>query len=298
MLFDRLNLLHGKRKYLIGLTLFFLFVAVICVAFCKEGRSDFDQARTEILLRRLGHELLLQAGDSTSRILPVEKVGEREYRIRFEQRLAFQPESLLNTTRVLLAKQPLVHDYVVNVLNCGTSDVVYGFAIAGDKRNDIVPCLGREQPKGCYTINIKFKPTRQSESKGVYIFGGLSALVFVAFLFFKPIGLRRGLDDDQATEIFTFGAVQFDPEQKQLKINNEITDLTRTEARLFHIFAGSPNQILPRERLQKEIWEDEGVIVGRSLDMFISKLRKKLEPDPHVNIVVVRSKGYRLEAMM
>ncbi|WP_081817973.1 winged helix-turn-helix domain-containing protein [Sphingobacterium thalpophilum] len=55
-----------------------------------------------------------------------------------------------------------------------------------------------------------------------------------------------------------FGAVQFDPEQKQLKINNEIVDLTRTEARLFHIFAGSPNQILPRERLQKEIWEDEG----------------------------------------
>ena len=52
---------------------------------------------------------------------------------------------------------------------------------------------------------------------------------------------------------------------------------------------------LRRCRLQKEIWEDEGVMVGRSLDVFISKLRKKLELDPNVNIVVIRGKGYKLE---
>ena len=40
---------------------------------------------------------------------------------------------------------------------------------------------------------------------------------------------------------------------------------------------------------------NEGVIVGRSLDMFISKLRKKLEPDPSISIVVIRGKGYKLE---
>ncbi|HAI85207.1 MAG TPA: transcriptional regulator, partial [Chitinophagaceae bacterium] len=42
-------------------------------------------------------------------------------------------------------------------------------------------------------------------------------------------------------------------------------------------------------------WEDEGVIVGRSLDMFISKLRKKLEIDPSISITVVRGSGYKLE---
>jgi hypothetical protein len=42
-------------------------------------------------------------------------------------------------------------------------------------------------------------------------------------------------------------------------------------------------------------WEDEGVIVGRSLDMFISKLRKKLELDERVKIVVIRGIGYRLD---
>ncbi|WP_341837298.1 helix-turn-helix domain-containing protein [Chitinophaga pollutisoli] len=64
---------------------------------------------------------------------------------------------------------------------------------------------------------------------------------------------------------------------------------------MLHIFALTPNVTISRDRLQKEIWEDEGVIVGRSPDMFISKLRKKLDPDPTVKIAVIRGKGYKLE---
>jgi len=78
-------------------------------------------------------------------------------------------------------------------------------------------------------------------------------------------------------------------------INENTIDLTGTETRLLHIFALSPNQTIARTRLQKEIWEDEGIIVGRSLDMFISKLRKKLEFDPTIKITVIRGKGYKLE---
>ena len=58
------NLLSGKRKYLLGLTLL-LFMAVICVSFNMTGNDDFDSARREVLLRRIGHEILLQSGDST-----------------------------------------------------------------------------------------------------------------------------------------------------------------------------------------------------------------------------------------
>jgi DNA-binding response OmpR family regulator len=48
--------------------------------------------------------------------------------------------------------------------------------------------------------------------------------------------------------------------------------------------------------LQK-VWEDEGVIVGRSLDMFISKLRKKLEINPTVRMVNIHGRGYKLETI-
>jgi DNA-binding response OmpR family regulator len=64
---------------------------------------------------------------------------------------------------------------------------------------------------------------------------------------------------------------------------------------LLYIFASAPNEIIDRNRLQKEIWEDEGIIVGRSLDVFISKLRKKLENDSTVRLVNIHGKGYKLE---
>ncbi len=87
----------------------------------------------------------------------------------------------------------------------------------------------------------------------------------------------------------------FNAQERQLVINNNTIDLTGTETRLLLIFALSPYQTIERSRLQKEIWEDEGIIVGRSLDMFISKLRKKLEFDPNIKIAVIRGKGYKLE---
>jgi hypothetical protein len=259
------------------------------------GSDGFDIARREVLLRKIGDELLTQSGDGRSRVLPVKKIAENEYQIGFENELTFQPDSLVNTTRRLLAKDPLASDYVVNVLNCSNSSVAYGYAISNNKRDDIVACRGRVQPRGCYMVNIKFKPTGINTAKNGYLLGSLSFLAFVGFVFFRSVKPRKAEPGNQNTGILTFGSVLFNAQERQLVINKNTIDLTGTEARLLLIFALSPNQTIERSRLQKEIWEDEGVIVGRSLDMFISKLRKKLEPDPNINIVVIRGKGYKLE---
>ena len=288
------NLLSGKPKYLIGLILL-SFIAVICAAFSLTGNDDFDIARREILLRRIGHELLLQSGDSTSRVLPVKKIAANEYQISFEKDLSFLPDSLVNTTRRLLANDPLTRDYVVNVLNCGNSSVAYGYAISKNKKNDIVACIGRQQPRACYKITVTFKPMGLTTAKNVYLLGSLPILAFIGFIFFRSVKPRSTAPGDQNTEMLTIGAVLFDAQHRKLIINEKPIDLTGTETRLLRIFALSPNETIERSRLQKEIWEDEGVIVGRSLDMFISKLRKKLEPDPNIKIAVIRGKGYKLE---
>ena len=333
-MFVRRNLLYGKRKYLYGLLLF-TCISLICVTFTMGGSDDFNIARREILLRRIGHEILLQSGDSVSRVLPVKKIAENEYQISFENAFTFQPGSLVNTTQRLLAKDPLSSDYVVNVLNCANASVTYGYAISKNKKNDIVTCLGRRQPIACYMINIKFKPTDISTAKIKYFSGGLLFLAFVGFIFLRPVKQWRTLPDSRHTDLpnsqhtdltgsrhtdlpdsrhtdlpdsqhtdlpdsqhtgmFTLGSISFNTETRKLMINGTTIELTRTETRVLGIFALSPNEIIERSRLQKEIWEDEGVIVGRSLDMFISKLRKKLELDPNINIVVIRGKGYKLE---
>jgi len=298
------NHFSGKRGYLWGLILLSC-ISVICVAFSMAGNDDFDIARREVLLRRIGHEILLQSGDSTSRVLPVKKIAENEYQVSFEKELSFHPDFLVNTTQRLLAKDPLARDYVVNVVNCANASVAYGYAISKNKKDDIVACIGRTQPIGCYMINIKFKPTGITTAKNEYFLGALLLLAFAGFIFWRSARPRKALPgsgntdkltpDSRSANMFSLGSMSFDTETRKLMINGKTIDLTRTETRVLRIFALSPNEAIERSRLQKEIWEDEGVIVGRSLDVFISKLRKKLEVDPNIKIAVIRGKGYKLE---
>src|SRR5580704_17782472 len=180
-MFDSRNLLSGKRNYQSGLLLLML-ISIICLALSMAGSDDFDIARREILLRRIGHEILLQSGDSVSRVLPVEKISKNEYQISFENAFSFQPNFLVSTTQRLLDKDPLVSDYVVNVLNCANGSVAYGYAISKNKKDDIVACIGRRQPKACYMINIRFKPTGITTVRNEYFLGGLLFLGFVGFI--------------------------------------------------------------------------------------------------------------------
>ena len=287
---NRQKLLSGKTKNVIAL----LLLVLISLVFFVNTNSDFDLSRREVLLRRIGHEILLQSGDSTSRVLPIKKIAENEYQISFEKEFAFQTDSLVNTTKRLLVKDYHVSDYIVNVINCDNSSVAYGYAISKNKKEDILACVGRKQPIACYKINIKFKPSDVVTANYKYYLGGLAFLLLIGFVFWK-IKSKKELPKIDNNKLFTFGSVVFDAQKRQLEINDETIDLTATETRLLLIFASSPNETIERSRLQKEIWEDEGVIVGRSLDMFISKLRKKLELDPNINIVAVRGKGYKLE---
>lgn len=289
-----LNVLTGKRKFIIGLALL-PFIFLLSAGFDLDDNQDFDFARREVLLRRIGHELLLLSGDDSSRVLPIKKISENEYQISFENELTFQPDSLVDIVHRWMGKDPISSDYVVKVLNCESDNVAYGYAISSNKKDDIVSCIGRKQPKSCYLINIKFKPNGRFSVKNGYVVGGLSFLAFVGFVFFRPVKPLKSVPDVQIEAIYVLGAIMFDAKNRTLLINRITTVLTGTETRLLLIFALSPNSIIERSQLQKEIWEDEGVIVGRSLDVFISKLRKKLELDPTIKIVVIRGKGYKLE---
>ena len=296
------NLLTMKRKYTYGL-LILLTTSLICVAFSITGSDDFDFARREILLRRIGHEILLKSGDSTSRVLPVKKIGQNEYQVSFEQPFTFQPDFLVNTTQQVLSKDPLSSDFVVKVLNCTDASVAYGFALTKNKKDDIVACKGRIQPIGCYQINVQFKPIPIYEKKRGYMLGILLLFALAGFILWimgKPKKDERNREGSavpfsNSQPIIQLGATSFDTASRKLLNKGNAVELTKTETRVLKILALSPNEAIERSRLQKEIWEDEGVIVGRSLDMFISKLRKKLEIDVSIKIVVIRGKGYKLE---
>jgi DNA-binding response OmpR family regulator len=130
-----------------------------------------------------------------------------------------------------------------------------------------------------------------------YLLGSIPILAFIGVVFFrlgKPAKRLKELPA-QDSDLVPLGSFLFDTRNRKLMMHETVIDLTATESRVLRIFALSPNVAVERSRIQKEIWEDEGVIVGRSLDVFISKLRKKLELDERVKIVVIRGMGYRLE---
>jgi DNA-binding response OmpR family regulator len=94
-----------------------------------------------------------------------------------------------------------------------------------------------------------------------------------------------------------FGTYKFYENQNKIVRNNLEFKLTLKESQILKIFIQNQNVIIKREQLIKEVWEDNGVIVGRSLDAFISKIRKRFENDSSINIVNIHGVGYKLEVI-
>jgi hypothetical protein len=83
------------------------------------------------------------------------------------------------------------------------ASVAFGYAISNDKKEDIIACKGRKQPKACYMINIKFKPPGINTARNEYLLGGLSFLAFVGFIFFRSVKLPRNVPGGKQTDVFT-----------------------------------------------------------------------------------------------
>jgi DNA-binding winged helix-turn-helix (wHTH) protein len=263
-------------------------VLVLVLISCKP--NTYSEQHLEVVLRDIGHQVLLAVHDSTSRVLPIEKISVNTYQISFQNTFAFVPDTLIKVVHTEIKKAYPSSDYIVSVLACGSKKVFYAFEMSS-KNDGILPCKGREQADGCYVVQIAFKP-ENSLDKSLYwlLFIPLSVLGLLI------IRKRKAKKPMENTEYVLLGQTKFFPQKNILLYKTEATELSAKESKLLNIFAQSPNQIIERERLMKEVWEDEGIIViSRNLDVSISKLRKKLQHDSMVKITNVHAKGYKLE---
>lgn len=279
-----------------------LLLTLVAFVTDKKDNPDFEAAREVIVMRQIAHRLLQYTGDSTSRVQTVKQISPYEFMIPFETGFTFKPDSLVHIIGEVITTHQLPPGYIVNVTECNTGQVIFGYAIMGTQQTDIVPCRGREQPVLRYCINIKFQEQKKNTNRLAYIAGisfiitGLFALAMLWYRKKNKITEPAVTTETAAnTTAISVGTYQFYPEQLLLVLNEEKIVLTNKESKLLRIFAEHPNQIVDRTKLQKEVWEDEGVIVGRSLDVFISRLRKKLEKDVTVQLTTVHGKGYKLE---
>lgn len=298
---DKILALQMQKSILTILVAAVALAGLFVFATDRIDRGRFNDSVEHVLLRKIGHQVLLQSGDSSSRVLPVQQISNNEFRIPFESDFSFTPDSLKATVQNIFFEGGIHEDYVVNILDCKNREVVYAYAVFNKGEKNIVPCSGRVQPKNCYYISIQFKPSKAGLGKPGYIVG-ISALMMLIFLSLIPFYRKRKpsvnievLPEPKAADI-KVGRFMFDSREGELTLDDSAIALSEKECKLLSILITNLNQLVAREFLQKEIWENEGVIVGRSLDMFVSKLRRKLEADPSVKIVNIHGKGYRLEA--
>lgn len=96
-------------------------------------------------------------------------------------------------------------------------------------------------------------------------------------------------------EIISVGAYTFNFPKQQLQFKEEEPSLlTHREAHLLFHLIKNKNQVLDRSLILKKLWGDDDFFNGRSMDVFITKLRKKLKKDESIQILNVRGYGYKL----
>jgi DNA-binding response OmpR family regulator len=107
--------------------------------------------------------------------------------------------------------------------------------------------------------------------------------------------LRRvGQKDDLEKGPYTIGKFEFDTDNRLLKEKNNEVKLTTKENDLLKLLYKNKNTILDRNYALKKIWGDDSYFNGRSMDVYITKLRKHLKPDPSIQIINEHGKGFKL----
>ena len=106
--------------------------------------------------------------------------------------------------------------------------------------------------------------------------------------------LLNRIKRDHNTENINIGAYQFNFKKQSLEIEGTTQLLTHREAQLLYHLSEKRNEVLDKSLILKKLWGDDDFFNSRSMDVFITKLRKKLKKDTSIQILNVRGYGYKL----
>ncbi|MBT8253145.1 MAG: DNA-binding response regulator, partial [Bacteroidia bacterium] len=237
------------RQFSIALLSLFCYFLLIPRGYAQETTSD---QQIGVSLRMLGHEVLLSAKDSTSRVLPILKEEDR-YRIQFESEFEFIPEDLVSTIDRVVKETGLAKRYIVEVEQCETGEVVYSFKMDDVAQSDIVPCRSRVQHKACYSLLITIveggrallaeNPDSSNGSKAATdlvknIAIGFLLLLAALLFYFQWKRRNKAVNDPN---LISLGEYQFDKRNTELVIEQQRIELTSKEADLLLLLYDAAN---------------------------------------------------------
>lgn len=101
----------------------------------------------------------------------------------------------------------------------------------------------------------------------------------------------------EEVELHKIGSIDFNVKYRTLSINGELVKLSPKESELLNLLCLHKNDLMPRELALQKIWKEESYFTTRSMDVYITKLRKHLKADPSLSIENYHSNGYMLKSV-
>lgn len=98
----------------------------------------------------------------------------------------------------------------------------------------------------------------------------------------------------ESNEVFTIGDYEFDSQKQILKMGEKQQKLTTKESELLKLLCSNMNNVLERNFALNTIWQEDSYFNARSMDVYITKLRKYLKEDQSIQILNIHGKGYKL----
>ena len=110
----------------------------------------------------------------------------------------------------------------------------------------------------------------------------------------EAISRRSSLKNHAEDSKINIGAIVFDVQSRMLHLPSGVVKLTTKENQLLSLLSKNTNEIIDRQATLRAIWGDDNYFNGRSMDVYIAKLRKLLKEDPAIEIMNVHGKGFQL----
>jgi DNA-binding winged helix-turn-helix (wHTH) protein len=279
-----------KRFILFGSSIILTGILIAALAFSNK-KNEIPANHLEVVLRGIGHQLLLSAKDSTSRVLPVKKLNATTYQVSFQNNVGFISDTLINIVERAFQKNDLAKDYILRLRNCKRNETVFAFEINNSTGN-LTPCRGRKLDTGCHVIEIDLLKTNGfNYSLLLLLIIPLGVAGFYVYNSFRKKEVAASVFN---TDYIPLGKFQFYTAENVLAIADKRIALSEKETKALKIFSENINQIVEREKLMKAIWEEEGIVViSRNVDVLVSKLRKKLSDDNSIKFINVHGRGYK-----